>query len=139
MGFERHVMVFHPILNRPDVPVDVVRFIAKHELTHLVVPGPGHPPAFFEHELAVGPERFAVWSWVNANLDGPLRQTRWGLAVLRSWRRRVRPAFTPYTPHLPFDDVPWQVLCPEGGAQLRFPPGWSQGSAPLVNAVCRSA
>lgn len=132
MGPERHVMVFHPILNRPDTPIEVVRFIAKHELTHLVVRGPGHPPGFFEHELAVGPERFAVWSWVHANLDGPMRHTRWGLYVLRSWRRRVRPAFTPYMPHLPFDDVPWTVLCPEGGAQLRFLPHWTPVPAPLA-------
>lgn|GEM_PF-5027481 len=134
MGPDRHVVVFHPILNRPDTPVEVVRFIAKHELTHLVVRGPGHPPGFFEHELKVGPERFAVWAWVHTNLDGPVRETRWGVSVVRSWRTRVRRAFTPYTPHLPIEDVPWKVLCPDGGAQLRFRPTWSHGPAPLVAA-----
>ena len=65
-------------------------------------------------------------------LANPLRETRWGLRVLRSWRSRVRREFTPYTPRLPFEDVPWRVLCPEGGAQLRFLPGWSAGPAPLA-------
>ena len=135
MGYERHIMVFHPILNRGDTPIEVVRFIAKHELTHLVVTEGGHPPRFWERELAVGPERFAVWSWLHGNLANPLRETRWGLRVLRSWRSRVRREFTPYTPHLPFEDVPWKVLCPEGGAQLRFLPGWSAGPAPLASAL----
>jgi hypothetical protein len=71
MGFERHVVVFHPVLNRPDMPVEVVRFIAKHELTHLRVPAAGHPPEFWEAELAAGPERFAVWAWLNRNLNPP--------------------------------------------------------------------
>ena len=131
MGQGRHVIVFHPILNRPDTPIEVVRFIAKHELAHILHPEEGHSPAVWEHELRVGPERFAVWAWVHQNLDGPVRGTRWGTRVLRSWRSRVRPAFAPYTPHLPFDDVPWRVLCPEGGAQLRLPPDWSAGPAPL--------
>jgi hypothetical protein len=132
IGWERHVIVFHPILNRPDTPIEVVRFIAKHELTHLVVRDyPGHSERFWQHELAVGPERFAVWAWLHSNLSGPLRETRWGLRVLRTWRARVRSSFAPYTPHLPFHDVPWTVLCPEGGAQLRFHPVWSRGPAPL--------
>jgi hypothetical protein len=132
MGWERHVIVFHPILNRPDTPIEVVRFIAKHELTHLLVrDDEDHSQRFWRHELRVGPERFAAWAWVHANLGGTLRGTRRGLRVLRTWRARARPAFGPYTPHLPFDDLPWKVLCPDGGAQLRFHPVWSRGPAPL--------
>ena len=131
MGRGRHVIVFHPILNRADTPIEVVRFIAKHELTHILHQEGGHPPCFWEDELRVGPERFAAWAWVHANMGRQVRETRWGMRVVRSWRRTVRPAFAPYTPHLPFDDVPWRVLCPEGGAQLRFLPEWSAGPAPL--------
>ncbi|MGH7753372.1 MAG: hypothetical protein ACREN5_11205, partial [Gemmatimonadales bacterium] len=32
MGRDRHVVAFHPIVNTPGTPVEVIRFIAKHEL-----------------------------------------------------------------------------------------------------------
>lgn len=138
MGPGRHIIVFHPILNRPGMPIEVVRFIAKHELTHIVHPGAtingryyDHPPSFWEHEYEVGPERFAVWSWLHANLWNVLLDTRWGLRVPRTWQKREPQSIAPYMPHLPFDDVPWGVLCPGGGAQLRFLPEWSAGPAPL--------
>src|SRR5690606_24086126 len=105
----------------------------KHELAHIDVPG-GHTREFWQREFEVGPERFAVWAWVHRNLRGTMRAGNDGIAVLRSWRRRVRPALEPYTPHLPFDDAPWTVLCPEGGAQLRFHPSWSNGPAPFGSA-----
>jgi hypothetical protein len=130
-GRDSHVVVFHPLLNRPDVPVEVVRFIAKHELTHLVVPG-GHPPAFWRKELEAGPERYAVWSWLYQNLYPPIRATRWGTNVLRRWAELAPRRVAPYTPHLPFDDVPWRILCPEGGAQLRFPPLWTPTPVPFA-------
>lgn len=131
MGWDNHIIMFHPILNRPDIPIEVVRFIAKHELTHLLHPEGGHPPCFWEDELRVGPERFAVWAWLHANFRNPVKGTRWGIRVLRTWRRRTPARLAPYMPHLPFDDPPWRVLCPEGGAQLRFLPDWSAGPAPL--------
>jgi hypothetical protein len=131
MGWERHIVVFHPVLNRPEVPIEVVRFIAKHELTHLVVREPGHPNAFWQRELEVGPERFAVWSWIRTNLGRGLSHNRFGVSVRRDWRTKVPACFAPYTPHLPFDDPPWPTLCPDGGAQLRFDPTWSHGPAPL--------
>lgn len=37
MGPDRHLVVFHPVLNHPQTPIEVLRFIAKHELT----PGSG--------------------------------------------------------------------------------------------------
>ena len=115
------------------MPIEVVRFIAKHELTHVLHPAPGHPPCFWEDELRVGPERFAVWSWLHTNFASPIRRTRWGTSVLRDWRDRTPPRLTPYTPHLAFDDLPWRVLCPEGGAQLRFLPEWAPAPAPLAS------
>jgi len=134
MGYERHIVVFHPVLNRPDVPIEVVRFIAKHELTHALLPREDHTPSFWERELEAAPERFAVWAWLHRNLYPPLRETRWGLAVLRSWQKHASRPLGPYMPHLPFDDPPWKVLCPEGGSQLRFQPTWSSGPAPLQDA-----
>ena len=138
MGPGRHIIVFHPVLNRPGMPVEVVRFIAKHELTHIIHPGwtidgryYAHPQPFWDHEYEVGPERFAVWNWLNSNLSTVLLETRWGMRVPRSWRRREPDYIGPYMPHLPFEDVPWSVLCPGGGAQMRFLPEWGAVPAPL--------
>lgn len=133
MGRDSHVMAFHPVLNRPGTPIELVRFIAKHELTHIIRPPRwdgnwylDHPPEFWQLEFQVAPERFACWAWTHRHLSRCLRDGRDGLSVLRTWRRRmagITPG--PYIPHLPFDDVPWDVLCPEGGAQLRLPPVWA--------------
>jgi len=133
MGPNRHVIAFHPILNRPGTPIEVVRFIAKHELAHIqetprLVAGQweSHPTEFWTLEFAIAPERYAAWTWTFRQLGPCLRHDRRGLRVLRTWRRRMagRPP-GPYTPHLPFHDLPWSVLCPEGGAQLRLPPTWA--------------
>lgn len=141
MGPGRHIVVFHPVLNRPGMPMEVVRFIAKHELTHIVHPGAtidgryyDHPPSFWAHEYEVGPERFAAWKWLHANLSAVLLETRWGLRVPRAWRRREPEWVGPYMPHLPFEDVPWNVLCPGGGAQLRFLPEWAAAPAPMESS-----
>ncbi|MBE0608075.1 MAG: hypothetical protein IH609_01715 [Dehalococcoidia bacterium] len=133
MGRDSHVIAFHPVLNRPGTPLELVRFIAKHELTHIIRPPRWdgdwyleHPPEFWQREFQVAPERFACWAWAHRHLSSCLRDGRDGLSVLRTWRRRmagIEPG--PYMPHLPFDDVPWGVLCPEGGAQLRLPPVWA--------------
>ena len=133
MGPRRHVIVFHPLLDQPGVPVEVVRFIAKHELTHIVRPPvryswgwDQHHAEFWEHERAVGPERHAVWSWIHQNLRRALRDTPRGVGVYSTWRRRIQGIpLAPYMPHLPLEDIPWQRLCPEGGAQLRLPPEWA--------------
>lgn len=133
MGPRRHVVVFHPLLNRPGVPVEVVRFIAKHELTHIVRPPvryawgwESHHGEFWEHEHGVGPERHAVWAWIHQNLRGALYDTPRGVGVYSTWRRRIHDVrLAPYTPHLPFEDPPWQQLCPEGGVQRRLPPEWA--------------
>ncbi len=132
MGRERHIVVFHPILNRPDVPYEVVRFIAKHELTHIAVPGAGHSRAFWEKEHEISPEQRACWIWINANLGRACAHNAVGLWMRHAWRERVARSFAPYTPHLPFEDAPWSTLCPGGGAQLRFDPVWSHGPAPLA-------
>ena len=134
MGFDRHIVAFHPVLNRPDVPLDVVRFIAKHELTHIAVPEPGHSRRFWEKELEVAPERFAAWNWMGKNLGHAFAHNRYGLWVRRDWGRRLPARLAPYMPHLPFDDPPFATLCPDGGAQLRFETTWSAGPAPFTSA-----
>lgn len=129
MGPRRHVVVFHPVLNLPGVPEEVVRFIAKHELTHIVRPPidfEAHHAWFWEHEYAVGRERWAAWSWIHRYLGPALYENHRGVGVYSTWRKRMAGRkLGPYTPHLPIDDVPWEQLCPEGGAQLRLPPPWA--------------
>src|SRR5690606_16360937 len=111
MGPERHLVVFHPVLNHPGTPPDVMRFIAKHELTHLVrrpriIDGwyETHPPEFWEHEVAIGPERFAVWHWLRQNLKGYARRGRWGYFVSRRWHDIAHVPRTPYALELPLGE-----------------------------------
>jgi hypothetical protein len=133
MGVRRHVVVFHSVLNQAGVPVEVIRFLSKHELTHIVTPPvlepwgwESHHEGFWRHERAVGPEHHAVWSWLYANLRPVLTQRRQGIGVYSTWRRRAAGLrLGPYMPNLPFEEVPWERLCPEGGAQLRLPPEWT--------------
>lgn len=139
MGPQKHLVVFHPVLNHPETPVEVLRFIAKHELTHLARPGrlidgayESHPPEFWEHEYAIGPERYAVWAWIHKNLNRCARSTKRGYRVRRSWHAHMKTARTPYTPSLPFNGERWERACPGDGAQMHFPPDWAALPLPFV-------
>ncbi len=128
MGHGQHVIYFHPVLNHPATPREVLAFIAKHELTHAVIPG-DHPPEFWQHEFTVGPERWAAWRWIYDNLGSCLRRDNGRLSVRRQWRRLQPARRTPYVPHLPFEGDIFAHYCPEGGAQMRFPPDWANRPA----------
>lgn len=132
MGHDRHVVIFHPVLNRPDVPEEVVRFIAKHEVAHISVLRPGHPPEFWAKESEVAPERVAAWRWIFANFGQAFASNGYGIWLRNDWGRRLKRELGPYMPHLPLEDPPFSVLCPEGGAQLRFEPTWSAAPAPFL-------
>ena len=137
MGKGSHLIVFHPVLNHPETPVEVVRFIAKHELTHIVCPGSEiggywepHDDAFWEYEAAIAPERSAAWAWINKNLRRCLRDSRYGLRVSRRWRDFRDKPRSPYEPTLPFHSGRWEPFCPGDGAQLRLPASWVVGPQP---------
>lgn len=132
MGLDRHIVCFHPILNRPGVPEEVVRFVAKHELTHIVVPDPGHSIAFWEKEREIGPERQAVLQWSRSNLGRAFVTNQYLLRVRKDWMARLPREPIPYMPHLALFDEPFERLCPGGGAQLQFEPTWSPGPAPMA-------
>ena len=125
MGRGEHVIVFHPILNHPETPREVILLIAKHELTHALMPDHDHDDEFWFHEASVAPERYAAWRWIHENLRPALRRDRGRIRIHRSWRRMLPDHRKPYTPHLPFEGDPFERLCPEGGAQLRIPPNWA--------------
>jgi hypothetical protein len=143
MGPGRHLVVFHPVLNNPQTPIEVLRFIAKHELTHLVCPPrmlagriATHYPEFWVREAAVGPERHAVWAWVYRNFRRCARHTRLGYNVSRKWVALRESPRTPYTPSLPFNgERCWESICPEDGAQLQLPPDWPTRPLPFVMQV----
>ena len=138
MGRDRHLVVFHPVLNHPQTPVEVLRLVAKHELTHIVRPPrmvgrsyEPHPPEFWEHEAAIGPERYAVWTWIHKNLNRCARDTADGYRVSRKWQEYREAARTPYTPTLPFNGERWDRVCPGTGAQLHLPPDWAARPLPF--------
>ena len=91
-------------LDRPEVPLPVIRAILKHEMIHCEIRPEhncggwvSHPPAFWRREWEVAPEMRRVWQWVRANLGYCLRscpETE-GVEVVRSRpgrRRRVAAA-----------------------------------------------
>ena len=142
MGRDRHLVVFHPVLNNPGTPIEVICFIAKHELTHLrcpprVVDGwwEMHPPEFWEHEAEIGPERHAVWAWTQRALGKCLSHDEHGFRVSGRWRTMREMRRPPYTPSLPFNGERWERVCPEGGAQLHLPPDWVKRPMPIQDPV----
>ena len=146
MGYDRHLVVFHPVLNHPGTPEAVVRFITRHELTHITCPPrvvlgkwEAHPPEFWEHEYSVAPERYACWHWICENLRGVQRQTSKRFCVTRGWHSIDSRLRTPYTPHLPLDAQRWEHACPEDGLlhgpQLLLPPDWAPGPLPAAMAT----
>jgi hypothetical protein len=144
MGRDRHLVVVHPALNHTGTPYEVVRFILKHELIHVVrrprtVDGwyEPHPPEFWELEFEIAPERYAAWAWLHANLGRCMRHGTYGICVTLRWRTLRETARTPYTPSLPFNPERFEQLCPAGGAQLQLPPEWAARPLPIAN--CRLA
>ncbi|MFN8508276.1 MAG: hypothetical protein U0547_12015 [Dehalococcoidia bacterium] len=132
MHSDGHLVAFHPVLEHPATPIEVIRFIAKHELTHIAVPGrfiggryESHPEEFWAHELRVGPEHRAVWAWIHGNLAPCLRRVNDGTQVTRRWMQLQRRPRGPFTPMLPFRGERWDRVCPGDGAQLRLPASWA--------------
>lgn len=97
----------HELLNHVDTPVEVMRFVLKHELLHCVVRPrqvdgemESHPPEFWRAERELGPEGPGVWRWVEKNLGRGIGHQHQGVFVKRSWKRIADSACTPYMPPL---------------------------------------
>ena len=130
MGRGKHMVRFHPILNHPRTPLPVVQHIAKHELTHALMPWANHTPEFWAHERAIGPEWASAWRWLHENFGRAARHTERGYIIFRTWRRAFRGPRTAYQPELPLDPDRYENLCP-GDGQLMLPPEWSPQPLPL--------
>jgi hypothetical protein len=94
----RQGIVIHSVLNRPDVPVEVIKYILLHELIHLIIPPREiegkmrqHPPEFWEKEHAMTENRLLVWSWIVIALADVYRrdEEQEALIVKRSWKRHA--------------------------------------------------
>jgi hypothetical protein len=89
-------ILIHPILNRVDLPIEVMAFILGHELIHLIIRPrlvdgvmKSHPPEFFEFEEATQPHRAFAWNWIHIALNGYLKfdKEREGTFVKWQWRK----------------------------------------------------
>ena len=65
------IIKMHSILNHKGTPKEVILFIIKHELLHLLIPPREikkrlvyHPPEFFEHGRSIFPEYSLIWNWL---------------------------------------------------------------------------
>lgn len=84
----------HQLLNHSDTPAEVMSVVCKHELLHLRIPPLSdgkrtvqHPPAFWEAEKVLSPERGVAWCWIWINLGQYLKKRP------RLERIDVRPAW----------------------------------------------
>jgi hypothetical protein len=73
----------HAILNRADLPIEVMSFILGHELIHLIIKPRmvdgvmrSHPPEFFELEQATQRYHDLAWTWIFLALDKYLKRDR---------------------------------------------------------------
>lgn len=121
----------HQVLNHPDTPIEVLRFIVKHELLHLAMPPlrrgrrvEAHPRTFWEAEQRIAPEAPIAWRWVAANLAPCIAAGRPGAGV-RITRRWTRLEFAPRGP---WTETPTAGAAPS--PLLACPPG-APGTRPL--------
>ncbi len=66
---EAAVITLSDALDRPDVPEAVLRFLLRHEVLHLAFAHrPMHPPAFWQREAELAPDREECWAWLWNNM-----------------------------------------------------------------------
>ncbi len=116
---------YHQVLNHPETPVEVLRFIAKHELIHFVVPPrqrgrflDPHPPEFWDREAAIAPEARLAWAWIWANLHSCLKAR----ARLRSPKVTKAWHSLEFAPRLPWAATELQLYLQSDGD--RSPRRW---------------
>ena len=97
VAYDEHAahIYLHQVLNHPGTPPEVFRLVFCHELLHLRIEPAEvdgkrvqHPPAFWQAERQLCPERTAAWCWIWHNLGDCLRQRPkvQRVDVLSNWR-----------------------------------------------------
>jgi hypothetical protein len=122
MTFDRELafpaVYYHQVLNHPQTPPEVLRFIAKHELLHFVVPPKqrgryldAHPPEFWDREDEIAPEARLAWAWIWANLHTCLksRSRLRSPKVTRAWHALE------FAPRLPWEATELQMYLQAAG------------------------
>lgn len=78
-GDEKATIYIHQVLNHPETPLFVIRYILQHELLHLLIPSKDddpHPTAFCEAEDATCPDMAAAWNWIRIHLGQFIQEDR---------------------------------------------------------------
>jgi len=85
----------HSILNHQDTPEEVILFVIKHELLHLLIPPRetkkrlvNHPPEFLEREESISPEYSLIWNWLYFHFPFCLKvhKRKEQVIVTREWK-----------------------------------------------------
>ncbi len=112
------MIYLHLLLNCVHTPRQVVEFIFKHELLHLVIPPreidgrmTSHPPEFWEAEHAICPEGKLVWCWLMLLFGSVLHrdEKQESTRVKRGWKNKLDALFTRDLPNINFD---WKTSSP---------------------------
>jgi predicted metal-dependent hydrolase len=81
-------IALHPILNHPDTPQEVVAFILRHELLHMLVPPrvvagklKMHPPEFWDEEKKMCPDRRLYWTWLKVSFGYVSTKAAWDVTI----------------------------------------------------------
>lgn len=68
---ENKDIMIHTILNNSETPQDVIAYIIKHELLHLIISPrmidgkmTSHPPEFYEEQTKISPEGDEIFFWL---------------------------------------------------------------------------
>jgi len=89
----------HTLFNRPDVPLQVIEHILRHELLHIKVPPRMidgklvlHPPEYWEAESQLVPWKAASWAWIHTAFWDALKVDRKNecVWVKKTWKHLQR-------------------------------------------------
>jgi hypothetical protein len=91
------VINIHAVLNHAQTPEQVIGFILRHELLHMIIPPRevddvvvSHPPEFWAVEQGF-PDRVPVWNWLTVSLGSCMRSNKKQQLTLitREWKKRM--------------------------------------------------
>jgi hypothetical protein len=91
------VISIHAVLNHAQTPEQVIGFILRHELLHMIIPPRevngvvvSHPPEFWTVERDF-PDRVPVWNWLTVLLGPCMRSNKKQQRTLitREWKKRM--------------------------------------------------
>jgi hypothetical protein len=91
------VINLHAVLNHAQTPEQVIGFILRHEMLHMIIPPRevdgivvSHPPEFWAVERDF-PDRVPVWNWLTVSLGSCMRSNKKQQCtfITREWKTRM--------------------------------------------------